>query len=62
MANEKNTEEQPKERKPLTGQAWQDAFEASKRAAESRDHIYPEGYDIEFDRASIYTKDEDDPA
>ena len=62
MANEKKTEEKPKERKPLTGQAWQDAFEAFKREVESRDHIYPEGYDIDTSRAVLYDNDKDDPS
>ena len=47
-------------RKPLTGQAWIDAFEEFKREVEARDHLYPEGYEVKCDRASIYGYDEDE--
>ena len=60
MANEKKSEEQPKQRKPLTGQAWKDAFEAFKEDVKSRDHIYPEGYDVETSRAVLHDKNKDD--
>ena len=34
----------PRDRKPLTGQAWRDAFESLKRDAKEQAKNYPPGY------------------
>ena len=51
-----------KQRKPLTGQAWIDAFEEFNKEVEGRDHLYPEGYEVRDDRATIYGDAEDGAA
>lgn len=65
MENENPTEDglrqriKPRDRKPLTGQAWRDAFEAMKRDAKEQAKNYPPGYSPSCDRDDIYGPDED---
>ena len=65
MPNENSTNSQtapkvkPGDRKPLTGQAWWDEFEALKRDAEEQGKNYPSGYSPPCDTESIYSSGED---